>query len=378
MKKQLVHIACITILAVFSACSELPLLADLTSDLRDNPADPEGVAPRSWIVAGTVAVSSGTGTFVSLAVHAGIPYVGFAQGIEASVWKLEGDNWIDVNPSRSGLTLGPHEDIDILVINSIPYLLIKQSASPPECKSLVNGTWTNLGFPPISAAATNISMASNNSELFIACTDAMLGRFSHYNGMAWNNNDFAAAAVNPEAISLGVNGGFPYVAFTNHDLGGSGSVSAMTTFVMPPAWIYLTNSSSNFLTTANMEETSIAFVNNVLHVASMITGSVTVKKYVSANTWTAVGTMVTTSGTKIKMATAADGTLYLAYKDMANNRITVKKYDGSSSWVTVGVAGFSGAVNSTLDFKISQTDGTLYVAYDNADNTNQIQVMKFK
>lgn len=94
-------------------------------------------------------------------------------------------------------------------------------------------------------------------------------------------------------------------------------------------WSYLMNSGDVSVSNDYIEETAIAISSGTPFIATMITGSVTVRKYASANTWTTVGAApLAENAFKIKLAVASDG--------------------------------------------------TLYIAYDNADNTNQVQVMKFQ
>lgn len=91
--------------------------------------------------------------------------------------------------------------------------------------------------------------------------------------------------------------------------------------------------------------------------------------------WDAVGTSGFSAGTVnyIDFKKAPDGTLYVAYQDANNsNKTTVMKYNGTT-WVVVGVAGFS--TTASYQQLAIDNNGTPYVAY--RESTNFLQVSKF-
>jgi len=101
----------------------------------------------------------------------------------------------------------------------------------------------------------------------------------------------------------------------------------------------------------------------------------TVMKYGSSG-WEVVGSSHFSAGNAIytSIAIAPDGTPYVAYNDAGNsNKATVMKFDGSN-WVNVGSPGFSAGYVSYTSIAIDGS-GTPYVGY--MDGSQKATVMKF-
>lgn len=370
------------LLAFLAACTPMPELDGMLASSRDNTADPGGTAyAASWKVLGTGAVSSGTATFVNVAIDGAVPYVAFAQGSAVLVKKFASGAWVAQPVNTAAATIS---NLAFAVNSATPYIAYGRTATTPECKYLTSGSWADVGALNLMGFTTlfqNPSLAFSGTNLFLAVNDTSWGYAARFDGSSWTKDAFADATVNPSSIGMAFGGGLPILSFLNHYAGVSSaaSVKQTTTAAWPPiGWSFLTDSGSNAISNMNMEETSIVVVGGVPYVAFMITGSVTVRKYSAANTWTTVGSAsFVNSGHNIKLAANAAGEVFIAFKDTSNaNKITVMKFNGTA-WVNVGAPGFSGAVVSSLGFAISQTDGTLYVAYDNASDTNQAHVMTF-
>ena len=93
--------------------------------------------------------------------------------------------------------------------------------------------------------------------------------------------------------------------------------------------------------------------------------------------WGDVGTAGFSAGAAsyTSLAIASDGTPYVAYADAGNsNKATVMKFDGNN-WVTVGSAGFSASTANYTSLAITP-NGTPYVAYQDGSN-GKATVMQF-
>ena len=385
MKHRFVYLALFLITLLSVSCSEMPLLDDLVADLRDNPADPDSIAPASWKVAGSAAVASGTGANVSLAIGSdGVPYVAFAQTTWVRVRKLEGDTWTLVGTGDINSTMDI-TDLDVAVRGTVPYVVYKPTTFTPECKYLSGADWGNVG-PTLLSTQTSISFSDPSmlltpTEVFIAYNDTGIGYVVRHDGAVWSPDDFIDGTGDPEAIDLAYYDNEPFVSFINNYAGVNRAVSVRTpmTAVWPPAgWNYLFSDGQPGITGLNQEESGIVFSVGIPYVASMITGTIRVIKNTALDSWTLAGTNpVAQNGFKLKMATDPDGVVYIAYQDGDNDyKMTVKKLVGST-WEVVGQVGFSGTVGDSLDFAILPVDGKLYIAYVNQNNTNQVQVMSY-
>jgi len=385
MKHRFVYLALLVVTMLSASCSEMPLLEDMTTDLRDNPADPEGEAfEQSWKVVGAPAVATSMGMNVSLAIGEGVPYVAFADGTWVRVRKLDRDAWTLVGTNDINIGMGI-TDLDIAVRGTAPYVVYKPNTYQPECKYLSGANWANVGptsfAPSLSLTPTfsDPSMVLTPDKVFIAYNDTDVGYVARYDGAAWSHFAFTDGNGDHEAIDLAYYDSKLFVSFTNNYAGVNRAVSVRTTPpTWPPAWSYLFKSGNVAITTPLQEASAIAFSGGMPYVASMITGTIKVIRNTAPDVWEDAGTNpVANNGFKPKMAVDPDGVVYVAYKDQnSGNKITVKKLVGST-WVVVGQAGFSGKVGASLDFAISPADGKLYVAYDNEDNGNKVQVMAF-
>ncbi len=94
------------------------------------------------------------------------------------------------------------------------------------------------------------------------------------------------------------------------------------------------------------------------------------------NNWVAVGQPFATGGvaSNIKLEIDSTGAPYIAYFDTSSNKAIITKYNGSN-WVLVG-SQLANVINSTLNFKISNTND-LYIAFSDSTQNSTINVMKF-
>lgn len=106
------------------------------------------------------------------------------------------------------------------------------------------------------------------------------------------------------------------------------------------------------------------------------TFSTSVKAY--AASWKSVkdAGFSTSAAYYTSIATAGDGTPYVAYQDSENgNKVTVKKYDGTN-WVTVGDADVSESTANYVSIAVD-INGEPYVAYVDGQNNNGVTVKKY-
>lgn len=95
-------------------------------------------------------------------------------------------------------------------------------------------------------------------------------------------------------------------------------------------------------------------------------------------TWHVVGSdhFAGISLTNSPMAISSDGTIYVAYADANNgNKANVMKYDGSD-WSVVGALNFSAGGANDLSLVVDAT-GTPYVAYVDVASSSRANVMKY-
>ena len=381
MKRQTI-LAMAAFLILLAACSPTPELNTMLTAVRNNSADPNGTHTGSWTVVGTAAAASGTATQICLAVdNTGNPIIAFAPtSIGAKVLKYSNAAWTDLSSANLAITMSI-ATMSLAVDTSTQYIAYKENTMSQHCKRFAGASWSDTPYPfsNLAVISGNLSLVFDNGIPYVAFRTATDGYVGRYDPTGWiNSTTFGSGATAPVGISLAVSSGTPYVSFSNPAAMTMNAASVKSTNFL--TWSPLMNGAYDEISSFPVSDTSIVMVGTIPYVAYLTTSGITVKKYASTSTWSAVGAANFISSTgnpaNIKLAVKkSSGQLYLAFKD-ATNRITVMKFDGTN-WVNVGLPSFSGTVGSYLAFAVSQSDGVLYVAYDNLDNTNQAQVMKF-
>ena len=124
--------------------------------------------------------------------------------------------------------------------------------------------------------------------------------------------------------------------------------------------------------TANTAYNFVAFATN-----SIGTRYSTVKAFNTKKKWDNVGDGAASAGaaTYQSLVLSSDGTPYIAYQDAAKGKkVTVRKFV-NNAWEVVGTAGFSVGEASYLSLALNSKD-TPYVAYRDGGNSNGTTVMK--
>jgi len=199
------------------------------------------------------------------------------------------------------------------------------------------------------------------------------------NGSSWipvgNPAGFSGVeALGTTSIAIDANG-TPYVVYVGNAIGGSGAVLMQYN---GSSWVSVGASADIAFFPA------IAIYGTTPYIAYIDGGYVnaaTVMKY-SGGTLIPVGNPGFAGGTVggggISLAIDRNGTPYVVYSDVSNNKkATVMKYNSSSGiWVTVGNAGFSAGAATGMTIALDST-GTPYVAYEDLANSDKATVMKF-
>ncbi len=215
-----------------------------------------------------------------------------------------------------------------------------------------------------ASAAINVNVVSAFSESCFAWSNVGVG-FSHGGG------DFSMAISNDSepyiAANTGSSLGITIKKYDGSDWVDVGSYSDVGGFYSDDVSIVLADDETPYVAVAYSPTSYPAEF------------KATVKKYNGAS-WESVGEIGFSEGDarifRKSLAIDNGGSLYLAYRDGANdNKVTVMKYD-ESEWAVVGTPGFSvgGASFISVVFDYS---GTPYVAFNDEAFGEKATVMKF-
>jgi alpha-tubulin suppressor-like RCC1 family protein len=184
-------------------------------------------------------------------------------------------------------------------------------------------------------------------------------------------------------ISLAVNNdnNIAYIAYSDPSKSNKASVIRVDDY---------NNQIYGFYGDAGFSEGTISFANitlspngepYVVYADNAFGNAIVVKKYDSniAN-WATIGSEAFSTGevAYTKIMFDKNGTLYVAYQDIANDgKATVMKYDAfANKWEAVGSAGFTDGSASYIDLKID-FENNLHIAFSDGGQSGRASAMKF-
>lgn len=237
-------------------------------------------------------------------------------------------------------------------------------------------SWEYVGTPGISEGTAGYpSLVFNGGTPYVAYMDGNLGnkatvkKFDGTNWVTVGNAGFSAGSA--PYTNLVFNGNTPYIAFKD---GGNNNRTTVMKFD-GAAWV--TVGTPGFPTRQSWFA-PLAFEGSTPYTGYWDGGSVnkaTVKKFDGVN-WVTVGTEGFSAGVPVNIAIAFVGTTpYVCYRDDALNFIVVKRFDGTN-WVTVGPdPGVSATSSDYPSFVVH--NGIPHVAYRDGANSGLVTVKKF-
>ncbi len=292
----------------------------------------------SWTSLNTTGLSSGIGSYTSLAFDSSInqpfvAYVDAGNANKAMVKQYNGNSWVNLNSGASDSYLS----IAYNPGNYRPYIAYSDSANESKVTVITytGSSWQNIGIPGFSTGAAK----------------------------------YTSIAIHPTSNQ-------PYVAYT--DAGNSNKVMAKR--YDGSNWV---NVASNDISTSSGSYVSFAFepITNTPALAfsdATISNKAVMKKYNGTN-WISNGSAISPGAASyISLAfNPLTRESYVAFSDGANSdKLHVMRYSGTG-WLDVGSSsGFSAGAASYISL-VFDSSGTPYVAYSDASNAGKATVMKF-
>jgi len=344
---------------------------------------------QSWINVGSAGLSDSAASFINIAVDkSGTPYIVYedaADSFKAIVKKYNGSSWVTVG--SEGFSAGAAAYTSIAIgPDGTPYVVFSDGDNSWGTTVMkYNGSsWVAVGIVNFSAgiaAYTSIAIDTSGTPYVVymdGCCLDLACNVMKYNGSSWVavGSSFTSNAVNGLSMALSPSG-TPYVAYED---GENSAASALE--YNSGGWS--TVGVTEFTHTWSISVSIAIDGNGTPYVASSDigdNGNASVMKY-NGSSWVNVGSADFSPGLSDYTTIAIDpsGMPYVFYSDADTSTVgegpaTVMKFDGSN-WVTVGSRGFSaGNINSTSI--AIDSNGTPYVAYQDAANKNKATVMKY-
>ena len=376
----------------------------------------------AWVNVGSASFSAGQADYTSLYVYNHTPYVAYADysnGKRVTVMKLNGSTSIWESVGAPGFSAGQAEYTSLYVDNGTPYVAYKDYDNDMKAtvKKYNGSSWETVGGAGFSDSyANNTSLFVYDGTPYVAYADANI-----------SNRATVMALINSYTVTFNSNGGSsvssvtqdsgttiataPAPTKTGYELEGCYSNEALTSAVSFPYTITadvtlnakwtakpftvtfstdggdaLTPVTQDYGTTITSSPTptksgytfegwySDSALTSAVSFPYTISGDVTL--YAKFKTWKDVGSpgfsALQADHTSLFVY---NGTPYVAYGDASNSdKATVMKYNGSA-WEPVGDLGFSaGEVGYT---SLYVYNGTPYVAYQDGANSYKATVMKY-
>lgn len=301
----------------------------------------------SWNYIGTQYVSANYMTYISLALDsADVPYVGYSDGtgwpgLNATVKKFDGTNWVLVGPQQFSASQANYVDIEFDKNNNL-YIAYSDNfySGSITVKKFNSTSWINVGPPGFTANVANyISLAIDTngtpyvaSELYYNAFNPAYFRANvvKYNGVAW--------------INVG------------------------------PSWIV--SEKDAFYTTMYIDKNNlpvIGYIDQNRH------NKVAVKKF-NGSTWDFIGdkgfSIGVTKNNSHNIAIDKNGITYACFSDSLNSyKASVMKYFGGT-WTYVGNPGFTSGTVDHLCLKFDTLNDP-YLSFTDGSSGSKQSVMKF-
>ncbi|ANY67551.1 hypothetical protein BBD42_14520 [Paenibacillus sp. BIHB 4019] len=346
----------------------------------DTPVTADMTLYAKWVPSPWEAIGSPTGEYSPrYAIDSkGNIFVTYQQGSFVIVKKLENGGWIEIGSSGdSNVTMGS-PDIAIDSNDTIYIAYSLKDGNYVDYYTVVRKfdgfNWDTIGSPTnglVNKKNPKISLDGANNPYVVytsAGDESRLQGVVKYDGANWvsvsGGVDLSKGAYYQPDITFDKNN-TPYLFFQN-------SEKAVLKYE-DGAWkdIIIDKSSGG----VGAGSSSVAFgLNNELYFAYSGNNVIGLAQYTGPDGEpVAISHSLQTSsrGLGIPMVVDSNGTLYIAYNDLANgNRLTVMKYDGS--WHPVGEAAISGDMPDYLQLIIDSQDN-IYVMYQEISNQGEVK-----
>ncbi len=250
------------------------------------------------------------------------PYFAFRNSsAKLSVLKFNGSNWQSIGPANVSAQNADEINIGFDPSNA-PYVIYRglNSGFKLYVKQYVAPNWIDVGAPyvPITTPSNPFVAFANDGTPYITFQDNGVSNYilvKKFNSTSGNWDDVSSSEISSGISQLGglvVINGMPYVAFRDQGTGFD----------------------------------------------------IQVKRFNGTN-WELVGSsIVSTSGTAIKMKKTVSGVIYVTY--ISSSGITVKRLIGDD-WVVVGAEGFNNAKDN-YDFDVNDNNNCVVIFRDVSHN----------
>jgi hypothetical protein len=281
----------------------------------------------------------------------------------------------------------------VLAADGTPYLAYADNANSNKVTVMkfnaAENKWLSLGGPAISAGTANyinLALAADGTP-YLSYQDGANGYKATL--MKFNTADNTWLSLGDPGISAGradytslalASDGTPYLAY--QDFANGGKATVMKFDAAKNEWLSLGDPG---ISAGEVYYTSLALASDgtpyLAYQDAANRGKATVMKFNAAeNEWSSVGSpgFSVSGAIYTNLALTADGTPYLAYQDVANDKkATVMKFNAAeNTWQSVGSPGISADFAYSINLVLA-ADGTPYLAYQDAAIGGKATVMKF-
>ena len=364
----------------------------IAGSVRDNAGNQMGsdytwsfktsAAASAWRNVGNAGFSAGDVSHTSLAADGSTLYIAYSDGgnsYKATVQKFNGTSWESVG--SPGFSTGRADYTSLFIYSGTPYIAYKDLGLGNQVvvKKFNGSTWEDVGDPGSSnEVAWDLSFSIYNGTPYVAFMESAIqdGTVIKYSGGTWEVVGARVFASGGAGLSIAVDNGIPYLAYSDNANGYKVTVRKYNTSAATWEAVGTPGFSTGIMYAGS---SSLKFYNGTPYIGfgdhGINYGLARVMKFDGSN-WVNVGSAGFSAGSANYNSLVFDnGTPYLAFADGGNNdAATVMKFDGSS-WVNVGNAGFSpGRADYTSMIIVN---GIPYVGFMDYGNGKKATVMKY-